>query len=214
MGHDSPWYHQKLNQTISKLHRSIHHTYNLSQNQIIEHTNQIAVHINSSQSTEHAEPTDDPTLTDTNDDQIPNPLLGYLSSALRSPWLVDHNQLATNLTQNTSYVNKLNYDDDSPILSDYWMLLLIVLYVIIILGGVFGNASLIVTLYTQSSAHIRNPLLVALCLADLMVSGISAPITVITVILIAKRIFSSTTFICRLICFVQVSIKCIVEYIF
>lgn len=107
---------------------------------------------------------------------------------------------------NTSAATKLNdaENDDASIISNYWMLLLFVLYCIVVLGGIFGNASLIVTLFTQSSARLRNPLLVALCLADLMVTGVSAPLTVIALILDARKTITSTL-ICKLIHFMQVS---------
>lgn len=95
-------------------------------------------------------------------------------------------------------------ESDASIISNYWMLLLIVLYCLVVLGGIFGNASLIVTLFTQSSARLRNPLLVALCLADLLVTGVAAPITIIALILDARKVISST-FICKLIHFAQVS---------
>lgn len=101
-------------------------------------------------------------------------------------------------------------NDDGSIILNYWMLLLIVLYCIVVLGGIFGNASLIVTLFTQSSARLRNPLLVALCLADLMVTGVSAPLTVVALILDARKTITST-FICKLMHFMQV---CQVFFIF
>lgn len=95
--------------------------------------------------------------------------------------------------------------NDGSIISNYWLLLLIVLYCVVVLGGIFGNASLIVTLFTQSSARLRNPLLVALCLADLIVSGVAAPLTVVALILDAHKTITSTI-ICKLIHFAQVSL--------
>lgn len=93
--------------------------------------------------------------------------------------------------------------NDGSIISNYWLLLLIILYCVVVLGGIFGNASLIVTLFTQSSARLRNPLLVALCLADLIVSGVAAPLTVVALILDAHKTITSTL-ICKLIHFAQV----------
>lgn len=200
MGRVLQWQGLELNQT--KLQSVILRTYNLSQNQINDvHRNNNATH-----QTEQIATPREFMLGESNGGQHSNhPLSQQLSSTSRTPWLFNQRQLATNLSYNESYVDNFNYDGASPILSDYWMLLLIVLYVIIILGGIFGNASLIVTLYTQSSARLRNPLLVALCMADLMVTGISAPISVITLILTTKGSFSLSTLICGLISFMQVS---------
>lgn len=200
MGHILRWQKLELNQT--KLHSAILRTYNIRKNEMIE----IAARSNKNVTYPAEQITDEPMFNDSNGQQLSNhTVLQHLSSALSAPFLGYQRQLATNLSYNVTYADKFNHDDTSPILSDYWMILLIVLYVIIILGGIFGNASLLVTLYTQSSARLRNPLLVALCTADLMVTGISAPITVITVILISKGSFSLTAFICRLISFAQVS---------
>ncbi|XP_059612764.1 D(4) dopamine receptor [Phlebotomus argentipes] len=51
-------------------------------------------------------------------------------------------------------------------------------YCTVIFVGVFGNASLVVTLCAHG--RLRNPLLVALCVADLIVSGVAAPLTVVS----------------------------------
>lgn len=119
------------------------------------------------------------------------------------------NAIQSALTAEGQHVNatdaKLGDDENNAsIITNYWMLLLIVLYCFVALGGIFGNASLIVTLFTQSSARLRNPLLVALCLADLMVTGIAAPLTCIALVLDARKTIT-TTLICKLIHFAQVS---------
>lgn len=57
--------------------------------------------------------------------------------------------------------------------------LLLVVYLLVIVGGVLGNGSILMTLFTSGRVP-RNPLLVVLCLSDFFVSGLSAPITVIT----------------------------------
>lgn len=108
--------------------------------------------------------------------------------------------------QHTDFITAKQNDDDADatIISSFSMLLLIVLYCLVVLGGIFGNASLIVTLFTQSSARLRNPLLVALCLADLLVTGVAAPLTVIALILDARKLINSTL-ICKLIHFAQVN---------
>lgn len=112
-------------------------------------------------------------------------------------------KLITSAAEQQSNVDGAAANDDS-IISNYWLLLLIILYCVVVLGGIFGNASLIVTLFTQSSARLRNPLLVALCLADLIVSGVAAPLTVVALILDAHKTITSTI-ICKLIHFAQVS---------
>lgn len=56
---------------------------------------------------------------------------------------------------------------------------LLVVYLLVIVGGVLGNGSILMTLFTSGRVP-RNPLLVVLCLSDFFVSGLSAPITVIT----------------------------------
>lgn len=83
------------------------------------------------------------------------------------------------------------------------VVLLVILYCIVVFGGVFGNASLVITLCTQTPTRFRNPLLVALCLADLMVTGVSAPLTIVTLAL-ANQTWSLTVTSCKTIYFMQV----------
>lgn len=132
-----------------------------------------------------------------------------LSDALQLALLSEQKLNGTTITTSTltsnanANENNANNGDDISITSNYLMLLLIILYVVIVIGGVFGNASLIITLYTQSSGRLRNPLLVALCLADLMVTGVSAPLTIVTLMLMARNGITSTI-VCKLIYFMQV----------
>lgn len=107
----------------------------------------------------------------------------------------------------------VNFDDGTAtIIWNNWLLLLIILYCIVVFGGIFGNASLVITLYTQSSTRLRNPLLVALCLADLMVTGVAAPLTVVSLVLMVRRSWShSLVYACKSIYFMQVSL---INYIF
>ncbi|XP_055299082.1 D(2)-like dopamine receptor [Sitodiplosis mosellana] len=126
-----------------------------------------------------------------------------VSDAIQSA--LTSNQQAANLSSAKLSNNEhaaIVDDDDASIISNYWMLLMIVLYFVVVLGGIFGNASLIVTLFTQSSARLRNPLLVALCLADLMVTGVAAPLTVVALFLDARKTITSTL-ICKIIHFAQ-----------
>lgn len=109
-------------------------------------------------------------------------------------------------TQSTIFSGDID-DGTDTIIWNNWLLLLIILYCIVVFGGIFGNASLVITLYTQSSTRLRNPLLVALCLADLMVTGVAAPLTVVTLVLMVRRSWSySSVYVCKSIYFMQVSL--------
>lgn len=59
------------------------------------------------------------------------------------------------------------------------ILLLFICYAVIIFGGVFGNATLVFSICAQPSGRLRKPLLFALCLADLLVVCVSAPLTIV-----------------------------------
>lgn len=85
------------------------------------------------------------------------------------------------------------------------LVLLVILYSIVVFGGVFGNASLIITLCSQTSTRFRNPLLVALCLADLMVTGVSAPLKTVALVL-DNQTWLFTAASCKIIYFMQVCI--------
>lgn len=140
---------------------------------------------------------------------IPSSFVDRFSDAIQSALTSDQQAATTNLSatksSNDEHVSAI-VDEDASIISNYWMLLLIVLYFVVVLGGIFGNASLIVTLFTQSSARLRNPLLVALCIADLMVTGLAAPLTVVALFLDARKTIISTL-ICRIIHFAQVNAR-------
>lgn len=58
-----------------------------------------------------------------------------------------------------------------------------IIYGVVIFFGVLGNASLFITIYIQPSGRPKNPLLAALCMADLLVVGISAPLTLFKITL-------------------------------
>lgn len=108
-----------------------------------------------------------------------------------------------NLTESS-----LSVDDVNPVLSNWLLFILIAFYCIIVFGGIFGNASLVITLYTQSSTRLRNPLLVALCMADLMVSAVAAPLTVATLLITNRHTWShSSDYACKSIYFMQVSLN-------
>ncbi|CAO1353557.1 unnamed protein product [Diamesa tonsa] len=72
------------------------------------------------------------------------------------------------------------YVANGEILSSLSLVVLIICYGIVVFSGVCGNSTLLVSL---CSSRLKNPLLLALCFADLLVSIISAPITIVTLIL-------------------------------
>lgn len=76
-----------------------------------------------------------------------------------------------------------DYVANSEFLSSLSLLTLIIFYGIVIFGGVVGNSTLLVSLCSQSTTRVRNPLLLALCAADLLVSLVSAPISIVGLIL-------------------------------
>lgn len=59
------------------------------------------------------------------------------------------------------------------------ILLLFICYAVVIFGGIFGNAALVCSIISQPSGRLRKPLLFALCLADLLVVCVSAPLTIV-----------------------------------
>jgi hypothetical protein len=66
--------------------------------------------------------------------------------------------------------------EDTPgdSLSSLSLLALIILYGIVVFSGVCGNTTLLVSLCSQSTTRVKNPLLLALCSADLLVTLVSA----------------------------------------
>lgn len=83
------------------------------------------------------------------------------------------------------------------------LIIMVTCYGIVIFGGVLGNSGLAVSLCLQQSGRIRNPLLVAQCLADLLVSGVSAPLTIILISLSFKP-WTLSLIGCKTIYFIQV----------
>ena len=76
-----------------------------------------------------------------------------------------------------------DYVANSELLSSLSLLTLIIFYGIVIFGGVVGNSTLLISLCSQSTTRVKNPLLLALCTADLLVCLVSAPISIVGVIL-------------------------------
>lgn len=228
MGQHSKWLSQHLSQSISNSSESISNNYNYASNNNFNssyipngYVNGIVAHTiyNNKTVVSSASSKDGHETIDTFPNQIfqsfaqqqihnfSESIVEHLSDAMQLALTSEQRLNGTTtstLTSNANEKNTADNGDDYTIGSNYLMVLLIVLYAVIVIGGVFGNASLIITLYTQSSARLRNPLLVALCLADLMVTGVSAPLTIVTLMLMARNAITSAI-VCKLIYFVQVS---------
>lgn len=116
--------------------------------------------------------------------------------------LKDYLQLAINQTQHQQ-------NDELKTLGVWYgngtIVVLIILYSFVIFGGILGNIALIVTLCSQPSGRLRNPLLVALCLADLLVAGVSAPLAIVA-LAFTQNTWNLPIFSCKAIHFMQVSV--------
>lgn len=221
MGQNSKWHTEQLNRYISDFSKTIHSIRSLdnyhSNNQLSssdtanDKANNFVHNLTNSNSNSVTSP--DPlsslsttTLLNNTVQSFTHRQLHNFSSSFTDKFSDAIQSALTSEGQqaNTSDAKQSDNDENNAtIITNYWMLLLIVLYFVVVLGGIFGNFSLIVTLFTQSSARLRNPLLVALCLADLMVTGIAAPLTCIALILDARKTITSTL-ICKFIHFAQV----------
>lgn len=231
MGQHPKWHAEQLNRYISDLRKSIHSFRSLDNYHTSQHftsndntndrnANNFLQSLSSSDTDNNIITSDSlstlstPSLlnnthnTFTHQQQLHNfssSFVERLSDAIQSALSTDLRTEHANIT--TTISTELNeHENDGSIISNYWLVLLIILYCVVVLGGIFGNASLIVTLFTQSSARLRNPLLVALCLADLMVMGVAAPLTVVALILDARNAITSILF-CKLIHFMQVILR-------
>lgn len=228
MGQHPKWHAEQLNRYISDLRKSIHSFRSLDNYHTSQHftSNDNANDRNGNNFLQSLSNTDTgnniitsdslstlstPSLlnqthnTFTHPQQLHNfssSFVERLSDAIQSALATDLRTEHANITT-TTITNRNEHENDGSIISNYWLVLLIILYCVVVLGGIFGNASLIVTLFTQSSARLRNPLLVALCLADLLVTGVAAPLTVVALILDARNAITSILF-CKLIHFMQV----------
>ncbi|XP_037731727.1 uncharacterized protein LOC119562580 isoform X2 [Drosophila subpulchrella] len=117
--------------------------------------------------------------------------------------LQEPNQLSTDYDYgNFSLGNPYDLDPESR-LSLLPLLLMAVSYGMVVFGGVLGNSTLVLTLCSASSVRQRNPLLLAVCIADLMVTGISAPITFINIAM-SRRTRSLPLVLCKFIQYIQV----------
>lgn len=107
---------------------------------------------------------------------------------------------------NLSADNDLFDDGNGEFLSSLSLLALIILYGIIVFSGVCGNSTLLISLCSQSTTRVKNPLLLALCAADLTVTLVSAPLTIIGVLLRQSRTlsFSMANIGCKVFHYMQV----------
>lgn len=100
------------------------------------------------------------------------------------------------------------FDDGngSEFLNSLSLLTLIILYGIVVFSGVFGNSTLLISLCSQSTTRVKNPLLLALCAADLLVTMVSAPLTIIGVLLRQSKTasFSMANIGCKVFHYMQV----------
>lgn len=120
-----------------------------------------------------------------------------------------HNASVRRLQQHVVVTNDANHHLPTVYSSsDIWfesapVVLLFIVYFLVIVSGVFGNTTLMLTICTQTGARFRNPLLVAMCVADLMVTGVSAPTTILIMVMVQQR-WSVPSLACRAAWFVQV----------
>lgn len=97
----------------------------------------------------------------------------------------------TALPSNLTTIDSDIFDDaESELLSSLSLLALIILYGIVVFSGICGNSTLLISLCTQSTTRVKNPLLLALCAADLLVMLVSAPLTIIGLLLRQSRTLS------------------------
>lgn len=98
-----------------------------------------------------------------------------------------------------------DYQNDE-FLTSLSLLILIILYGIVVFSGVCGNSTLLISLCSQSTTRVKNPLLLALCAADLLVSLVSAPLTIVGVLLRHSRTlsFSMANVGCKVFHYMQV----------
>ncbi|XP_034100171.2 alpha-2A adrenergic receptor [Drosophila albomicans] len=107
-----------------------------------------------------------------------------------------------NFTITNSYGPEASGDTEHAIPS-ITILLLAISYGLVVFGGVVGNSTLVLTLCSASSVRLRNPLLLGVCIADLLVTGISAPVTLLNLAM-NRGTRSLPLLLCKLIHFVQV----------
>lgn len=123
--------------------------------------------------------------------------------------------IITRISSTTSFPLNLSSVDDyiledvnGELLSSLSLLALIILYGIVVFSGVCGNSTLLISLCSQSTTRVKNPLLLALCAADLLVTMVSAPLTIVGILLRQSRTlsFSMANIGCKVFHYMQVII--------
>lgn len=114
------------------------------------------------------------------------------------------------INQTTRSLDYADFNHELELFTSLTLLSLIILYGIVVFSGTFGNSTLLFSLCSQSASRSRNPLLLALCFADLLVSLVAAPLTIIGILI---RQSSMTTVPlanlgCKLFHYLQVSFLC------
>lgn len=84
------------------------------------------------------------------------------------------------------------------------MLFLFICYAVVIFAGIFVNTTLVCSICSQPSGRLRKPLLFALCLADLSVLCVSAPLTIL-VLSLAYASWPLQSIGCKAIHYLRVS---------
>ena len=105
---------------------------------------------------------------------------------------------------NLTYISPYDGDRDEHAIPSLTLLFMAISYGLVVFGGVLGNATLLLTLCSASSVRLRNPLLLAVCIADLLVTGISAPVTLLNLAM-NRKTKTLTLELCKVIDFIQVS---------
>lgn len=115
-----------------------------------------------------------------------------------SAGLLDYDNLG-----NFTYLSPYDGDRDEHAIPSLTLLFMAISYGLVVFGGVLGNATLLLTLCSASSVRLRNPLLLAVCIADLLVTGISAPVTLLNLAM-NRKTKTLPLELCKVIDFIQV----------
>lgn len=105
--------------------------------------------------------------------------------------------------ENLTFISPYDGDRDEHPISSLTLLFMAISYGLVVFGGVLGNATLLLTLCSAASVRLRNPLLLAVCIADLLVTGISAPVTLLNLAM-NRKTKTLPLELCKVIDFIQV----------
>ncbi|XP_061396336.1 uncharacterized protein LOC133331967 [Musca vetustissima] len=104
--------------------------------------------------------------------------------------------------ENLTFISPYDGDRDENSIPSLTLLFMAISYGLVVFGGVLGNATLLLTLCSASSVRLRNPLLLAVCIADLLVTGISAPVTLLNLAM-NRKTKALPLQLCKVIDFIQ-----------